>query len=351
MTVTKNEQGYWEVRIKGPDGKVRSRSTGQRVKEGALRFIRAARIPELETASKLGVLSQEVASVLLTGNNPMTVEQAIKPWTEHMAYRRLSQRTIHNFTIWIKAWAKHAGTLHKPIGTLKIQDFDGWINAKSPRKLATRNLMLSVIKSFCAFCQDSGWMTGNPGNLIQVDMSLLLHDQKETLKRPCFTEEEVQKLIEGTAPGGICEDTFWHAAIIISRYTGLRIGDICALEWASLDIGKGDLTVWTQKRDRRVSLKLEPAALAETMAGLNRDHPTYLFNHQRCLNESVNYRYVLSENFSSIMRATMISPGKSFHCLRATYITDCEAKGIPIEHIARSVGHGNTRTTEGYIRH
>lgn len=350
MTVTKNERGYWEVRVKGPDGRIKTRSTGERVREAADRVIRDARIKEMETASRMRILSQEVASVLLTGSSPMTVEQALKPWAEHMAYRSLSERTAHNFVIWIKAWAKSCQSLERPVGAIKLEDLNGWLNSSSTRKLSTRNVMLSALKSFCSFCRDSGWMAGNPANLLRVDMSKLLHEQKETLKRHCFTEEEVQKLIEGTAPGGICPDPFWQAAIIIGRYTGLRMGDICALEWDCLDIAAGTLNVWTQKRDRRVSLKLEPEVFAETMAELEHAHPVYLFDHQRCLSQSHECRYILSKQFTDVMRACFIEPCKTFHCLRSAYVTDCSARGIPMEHIARSVGHSDPKMTERYIR-
>jgi integrase len=351
MTLTKNEAGYWEVRVKGPDGKYKSRSTGRREKGQALDFIRDARIKELETAAQLGVLSQEVASILITGSNPVTVEGAIPLWREHMEYRHLSARSIANAIIWVKAWAAWARVETKPVAALKVEDFDGWINGEQcSNKLGSRKVMLSALRSFCGFCHDSGWMPGNPPNLIQVDMSLLLHAQKETTKKPCFTEEEMQELIEGTSPGSDCADYFWNAAIIIGRYTGLRLGDICCLEWDSIDLAAGTLSVWTQKRDRRVELPLQPEILRFTVSLLQKEHPKFVFPSQRNLNNDVGCRCTLSIQFSRLMRDLGILPGKSFHCLRSNYVEDCVSNGMPMEHISRNVGHSNTKTTEGYRR-
>jgi integrase len=291
-----------------------------------------------------------VASVLIAGSSPKTVEDAVPGWRAHMAYRRMSERTIRTHELWIRAWAAHGRLLNRELTSIRLEDLDGWINADGDNKLGSRKVMLSALKSFCRFCQDSGWMPGNPANLILIDMSKLSHAQKETLKRPCFTDDEIHRLIRGTAPGGLCEDRFWHAAIVIARYTGLRMGDISCLEWDSLDLDKNTLSVWTQKRDRRVELPLEPEILRDVLAAVPRQHPQYLFNYQKGINNDVAHRHYLSVGFARIARALSLPGTKTFHCLRASYITDCNLRGIPIEHIARSVGHSNTDVTWGYVR-
>ena len=37
------------------------------------------------------------------------------------------------------------------------------------------------------------------------------------------------------------------------------------------------------------------------------------------------------------------------HCCRHTYITKLQAKGVPMETIARLVGHSRVTTTDGYL--
>ena len=46
---------------------------------------------------------------------------------------------------------------------------------------------------------------------------------------------------------------FWLPAVLIGRYTGLRIGDVVRLEWESLST-PGKFIVWTRKRDKRIAL-------------------------------------------------------------------------------------------------
>lgn len=348
MTLTKNEHGYYEVRIKGPDGIYKSRSTGKKNKAEAQELVKAAKIAELELAAEMGILSQDVVSVLLTGKR-MTVAEAMEPWRDAMERQHRKPRSVANAFTWVTAWAAWGRLEKKTLTSLKAEHFDAWINAEGLQKLGTRRVMLSALRSFCTFCTDNGWMQGNPANLAEVDMSSLPHAQKETLRRPCFDETEVDALIAHTGPNGERPDYFWHSAVIIGRWTGLRLGDIACLEWDSIDTELGHLNVWTQKRDRRVSLSLAPAILKETVDGLDRRHPLFVFPRERDTMLSPARRALLSVQFSRILERCQIQ-GKSFHCLRATYCTDCDAKGISIDHISRQVGHSNSATTAGYIR-
>ncbi len=78
------------------------------------------------------------------------------------------------------------------------------------------------------------------------------------------------------------------------------------------------------------------------------DHDQYCFPDQRETTRDPAKRSKLSVQFGRIL-ASLDILGHSFHDLRYTYVTECDALGIPLEHIARSVGHVNTSTTRGYI--
>lgn len=348
MTLTKNVRGYYEIRLTRPDGRHRRMSLKTRNKEEAMEKIRDSKLNEMELAAKMGVLSHGVFSVLTSGNNCLTVSQALRPWEDHMRYLRNSPASIHDSLIWVKAWMKWGHYEKMPVAEMELQHLDGWINSGSDSKVGTRRVMLSALKSFCVFCRDKGWIQGNPAELVKIDLSILLHEQKETLKRPIFQEDEVQQLLDITAPGGAHESTFWHAAVLIGRHTGLRLGDICSLEWDCFNYELGTISVWTQKRDRRVSLFLEPKVM-EVIQALPMEHEQFVFPMERATVRDPMVRARLSSYFWKILRSCGIF-GRSFHCLRATYITDCKERGIPMEHIRESVGHWSRQTTEGYVR-
>lgn len=347
MNLIKNEAGRWEVRIKGSDGKIKSFSTHQKDRRNAEKVVQEAKVRELELASEMGILTQNVVSVLVSGKRT-TVEDAIPEWTKWLTMQHRSPKTIENQEMWVKAWATAQNVLRAQLTALDEEDIDPWVNSPGPNKSGTRRIMLSALRSFFMFCTSKGWLMGNPANLVRVDLGNLLHSQKETELKVPFADHEVNLLRMITAPDGGYPSAWWNAAITIGRYTGLRLGDIASLEWDCLAV-PGKISVWTDKRDKRVELDLVPEALAQTIQGIEKRDERYLFPRARDLYRDPKRRAQLSTNFARLLAHAQIY-GKSFHCLRASYCTACDVAGIPIEHIARRVGHSDTETTEGYIR-
>lgn len=348
MRLIKNSSGYYRVAFRADDGKVHSISTRCKNKEDAQRVAEDAKIAELEYAAEIGILSPQAAAIICTGKK-MTIEDAVEPWKEYMQMRRRSPRTIEEGESWVRAWSTGMGIKTRPLKMIEEKSIDAWINStESKSKLATRLVMLAHLRSFFKFCHAKGWTSGNPAALVEVDQSLLLHIQKETTKKPVFTEDEVNTLLDLTSPSGRRPDPFWHAAIAIGRWTGLRLCDICSLEWECLSV-PGKIIVWTQKRDRRVELAIEPEQLATALMQVPKVFESiFMFPVQRSM-LSDGGRASLSSKFIWLCETCGIV-GKSFHGFRATFINDWNARGIPIEHISTAVGHTNPWTTRGYLR-
>src|SRR5579864_6280473 len=128
------------------------------------------------------------------------------------------------------------------------------------------------------------WTPCDPSKLVSVNYKILSHAQKETNVRQVFTPLEYQRLVEGTTG-------FWKFAIQASRELGLRLGDICQLEWDCFR-QPGHIAVWTDKRDKRVSLKLtDGLAVAATLLPVV--HPRYVFpEHQELVNDPTRRAYL-----------------------------------------------------------
>ena len=138
---------------------------------------------------------------------------------------------------------------------------------------------------------------------------------------------------------------FWYCAVLIGRYAGLRLGDICCLERASL-ARPGKLIVWTDKRDARVELDVD-ANLAKGIAAIPPSSKRFCFPEQDAIMRGPQ-RAKLSVQFSRILEACKIA-GHSFHDLRHTFCSDCQRRGIPTPHIAKMVGHSDQETTKLYL--
>ena len=138
---------------------------------------------------------------------------------------------------------------------------------------------------------------------------------------------------------------FWQFAILISWEIGLRLGDICSLEWDCFTT-PGRVTVWTDKRDRRISVPLsDELQQLITLIPLTSDQ--YLFPTER-VNIEQNKVAALSVFFKRLCEKVQITD-KSFHCLRHGCITRWAKEGKSLESIGKDVGHANTKTTAGYV--
>ncbi len=303
----------------------------------------AAGVEELETAAKAGQLSQEVIARILAGKK-ITFRDSIDQWIEWLSSMRgASPNTVNNYRYLIQAFLKLGHVTEKDAPS-KIDErmvFD-FINKKDGVGVEQRRQRKAVMAAFLDFCSIKGWTVGNAAKLVSVRMELLDHGQKERRSRNPLTDDEVRSLLAATKRG-----SFDHAAVAIARWTGLRLGDIAKLEMDSLS-KPGRIIVWTDKRDKRVDLPLEPRELADAIASCPPLSSKYLFPSERVIAMDSSKRAALSVKFNRLFKKVGLVD-KNFHDLRSSYIQDCVSKGIPTPHIAKSVGHSSIHTTLGYL--
>ena len=142
---------------------------------------------------------------------------------------------------------------------------------------------------------------------------------------------------------------FWRVASTLSYWLGLRLGDIINLEWDT--ISKTHITVWTEKKDARVELPLNHnltggSAVLGALSAISYDGGKYVFPKEyRDKINNPKKRHYFSQQFRELMNRLGIE-GKSFHCFRHAFAT--RHKNIPLEDVAKMLGHKSTKTTEGY---
>lgn len=316
----------------------KSISTGSKVKKEAELYCREAKIADLEKVAKVTTLQNSVISQIVAGRN-VSVKDSFNEWLEWMDVST-AKRTADNSRIVVNEWAGKGKLWSKPINSIKQKQVHKFINREGDDKGTTRRVELSAIRSFFKFCCIKGFCQIDQSQLVRVDMDSLSHKQKEKKKIGVFNDSQIKLILNNT-------EGFWHIATAIGRYTGLRLGDVAQLEWDCFN-EKNRITVWTDKRDKRVSLPLKPAALANALDQIDPVSKKYCFPEQRITVLDVKKRSKLSVQFKRILDGLEI-PGLSFHCLRHTYATVCKNKGIPMPHISESLGHSSVVTTETYI--
>lgn len=337
MKLVKNEKGIYHVHFRTENGhrKVTTNCTSY---EDAMKVVKDAKVKELELAARASKLTHATISQILAGRK-ITIDDAVEAWIDRLKFKR-TPRTAELYGQTIRVWVKSAKVGKLAPAAISEKHIAGYVNdPDSGDKLSTRRCKLVIITQFLEFCRDSGWSLSNPAKMIAVDHSTMTHEEKEVRERKPFTELQVRNLLDAT-------EGFWHIAISIARYTGLRIGDILQLEWATFN-KPGVVTVWTDKRNRRVEIPMT-TELAQAVALIPLDDARYCFPSERKRYIEGN-RSGFPTHFSRLcVRLGM--DGHTFHDLRATFATDCKAKGLDMPHIGKLLGHASEATTEIYVK-
>lgn len=337
------ETGIYKVRFAGAHGPV-ERSTKTTNRADAEEVVKLSRLRELELASKAKALTADSLQAIMAGRK-VSCETALAEWAEWRA-TDAKPNTLRTNLIVLRHFLATTGAEKWPVTRLTTEHIDTFINGAGESGLSNRNIRHATLKNFFKFCTARAYCIGNPAALTRVKLGKLSHNQLESVPRVPFTERECKHVLAHT-------EGFWHAAVALSYWTGLRLSDVACLEWAS--ILPDGIVVHTRKRDARVALSFKDpliggGELTAVIMGLMMEsdpRQPYVFPAQRTCTLDPEKRARLSVQFGRLMTELGIE-GKTFHCLRHSFVTRLAKAGKTLEDIGRLVGHASTTTTEVY---
>lgn len=161
-----------------------------------------------------------------------------------------------------------------------------------------------------------------------------------------------------------------NAGILLCLYMGLRLGEICGLQWENIDLerqiikirqtvyrvlnentdtkaasSKTSLILSTPKTNKSIRDIPIPAFLLPYLQQLKTESEYYLLTGTEQPMEPRTYQYY----FKRILKMCSIR-NVPFHCLRHTFATNCVILGFDIKTLSEILGHSNTRITlERYV--
>jgi len=355
----KKQNGTYVCYYKDLAGKTRQINTRQTNLKDAKDVVAAAGIAKLEKAAVANALTEQVVNTLLQRPG-VPCKDLVNQWLASLDNRARSPKTLHTYAATVRAWLKDRGLSGKPPAKIREEDVDAYVNPEGTLSLSARKSRLSVISGFCDWCARNRHMSADPALPVDVKLRGLSHRQKEGGKRLPFTENEYNRFMAyldmfmaDPDPRRSVENAqFWQSAIPLSYWTGLRLSDICLLEWDS--ISAHEIIVWTQKRQTRVALPLDDeligsGELMDVLQDLPHTHDRFVFPRHRAIYEDVTARSFFSKDFPRWRdSAGLAHTGKTFHCLRHSFATRLKRAGKTIEEIGRFVGHRDERVTQGY---
>ena len=149
-------------------------------------------------------------------------------------------------------------------------------------------------------------------------------------------------------------------AILLSLCTGLRIGELCALQWKDIDLEKRILTV--NKTIQRVQVNESTARTKLVITSPKSASSIREIPIPECLIEQLKQfednadSYILSGTLKPVEPRTLQYrfakildnanlPSVHFHSLRHAFATNCVAAGFDVKTLSEILGHSSVELT------
>lgn len=149
-------------------------------------------------------------------------------------------------------------------------------------------------------------------------------------------------------------------SMLLALYSGLRIGEICALKWSDIDFDNQILTVKstaTRLKTNNESKKTEVILLSPKSKSSYREIPLpdFIITYFKQYDYHHSSHYILSRSnkiyeprklekyFRAFANEHKISC--TFHCLRHHFATECVLNNVEIKALSEILGHSNVSIT------
>lgn len=226
------------------------------------------------------------------------------------------------------------------------------------QKLAPKTVtdVLCVVKSILKFARLQGYSC--PG----VDGMRL---PPKTPRNIRVLSGENRQMLENLL---LNKDDTVSLGILLSLFTGLRIGEVCGLQWGDIDqqaqllfvrrtVGRiADLDPDSVKRTKVIVSEPKttssyriiplPKFLGEVLQDNIHDPQTFILSGTRQPMEP----HCFYTRYQRLMAANKLS-GYSFHALRHTFATRCVEVGFDTKSLSEILGHSNISTTLAFYVH
>lgn len=237
----------------------------------------------------------------------------------------LSENTLEGYRAAADSFIRYAGT--KAITPTLVDDWSKSL-IKQGKKRVTVNKYRNGIKAFIDWKIRNGtWDKPNP-------VFQWKYVAPNSPPREAFTDAEYQKLITSKHVAG----TWWEPVIVVAWNTGLRLSDVCMLEWRSVDVARQCIKV-TPIKTKNVGKVVEIPLSTHAMEVINsRPKDTRYVITEAAVHYRTDRHKTISSLFGRILKYAGIE-GKSFHSFRHSFVTRHLEAGANPAVLATITGH------------
>lgn len=338
--IFKRKDGRWEGRYicnRREDGRAKYHSVYAHSYAECSQKLNAAKMSRLPTSAKMTV-NELFNAWLLSRKN--SVKQST-----HSTYRTMYEYYVHDKLGGFNVSNINSFLLNNYVAELLEADsYKG-----KPLSSATVQSVVIMLRSIFAY-GESEYGIGNPAK----NLSMPKCDVHEIA---VFKAEEIGKI-----KAAVTFESSYDLGVLLCLYTGLRIGELCALKWECIDTENALLKVrYTISRIRNPDSEPKtivvidapksrksvrdiplPACMTERLEVMKRSHceDDYFLTGASKYIEPRSYQY----HYKRLLERADV-PYRKFHNLRHTFATSCIRKGIDVKTVSELLGHSSVKIT------
>lgn len=243
---------------------------------------------------------------------------------------------------------------------LDVAEIEAHIRAKQRTNvtngLAPKTIqdILSVYRLIINYGIEKKYLSENDCNNVHIHAPIKGGENKITVLLP-KERVELEKYI-------LKKDDIRYFGIFLALYTGVRIGELCALRWDDVDLDNGILYVnhtlqrlhdYSDHASQKTkvvmstpktasSIRMIPLSsfLVDKLSAFVTSPEHYLLTGTLKPEETRSYLYFYKRQLSICGL-----PDYNFHAIRHTFATRCVEEGVDIKALSEMLGHSNVKIT------
>ena len=246
---------------------------------------------------------------------------------------------------------------HKKLSQVTQMDIQNIINSEHQRGITTRTIkefIVHVHDMMKAACNNDLIIKNPCFNLTYPKQSAHKYNCKERRALTLFEEKMLLKELPHNQYGNMLR---------LMLFTGLRIGEACALQWSDVDFKDETITVRRNISDNQISTPKTKQSCRVIPLGI--DARNLLCEHQKICKDVSSDKFVFVTNRGKryvpasinellkyfLKQHNMTHINATPHVLRHTFATRCFEAGIDAKIVQAYLGHSNIQTTLNIYTH